>query len=433
MSGEDRLWRRHSYSYYIDGMSRRIAWALLVISFASGCAWIEDQEFTDVDGPVAEVRRMLDERAEALAAGDVEEYLTPVSGAVKLPLAGINVSLREADLAPSGDVIKRARVDFAYWFEELPEDNLFHLHLLYDFERRDGAWHVTASRPEPVDTGHEERQEPPPLPIWATGPFEVNRSRHFLVLSRPDVRDLKRIAALAEKGRAELIGKLLIEADPKHLIVVAGGGDEFLSFVGGNVPERSVAVAQFASSQVAAHNLRPENRQLVVNLAALFGGEGGPADEEHAYLADALPTEVFRHELGHLALSRVTTQYTPGWVFEGGAMELAEERRTDDWRAGLASGAFDEMSFVGLSRESNLENAAEYAYANAAVSYLVDEHGRKKFFEFYRSFREFEVEEQKSLKVIRGERTRRLLKLVYSLDEDELDARTIAWMRREAG
>lgn len=134
----------------------------------------------------------------------------------------------------------------------------------------------------------------------------------------------------------------------------------------------------------------PENKaDLGADHGSRFGGGGrddgrdegiAMPDELARQLEDELvPAQVFEHELAHLALSRVSRESTTGWVLEGGAMLLADERRIGSWRLGQLFGIYDRVSFADLSEMGKLNGAISYAYANAAVSYLVETFGEKKF------------------------------------------------------
>ena len=116
-------------------------------------------------------------------------------------------------------------------------------------------------------------------------------------------------------------------------------------------------------------------------------------------------------------------------------MLLAGERRIEGWRAGLRDGTFKGLSFVDLSHQDRLRSAGEYAYANAAVSYLVDTFGAAKFWELYRDFKEYDPggePEVHPLEQLLADATHRLLRRIYNIDERELDARTREYIQRSA-
>lgn len=150
--------------------------------------------------------------------------------------------------------------------------------------------------------------------------------------------------------------------------------------------------------------------------------------------AELVPAQVFQHELGHLALSRVTRESTPGWVSEGGAMLLSGERRLGSWEAGELEKIYEEVSFTELSADRNLDSAVTYAYANAAVSYLVETFGKKKFWDFYRDFKEYEPSgasmEAHPLEELRSDATHRLLRRIYDMNEEQLDQKTREYIKK---
>ena len=161
----------------------------------------------------------------------------------------------------------------------------------------------------------------------------------------------------------------------------------------------------------------PTSRHLVVDLDYLFGARASEKAASHIG-QQAFPVEVFQHELAHLALLRLQFPTIPGWVAEGAAMFLSGERRLAEWQAGLTSGEFERISFSRLGGEFNLDTEIEYAYANAAVTNLVEAFGVDKFWAFYRGFKR------------RGDTADVVLRLTYGFDEAELDRRTREWIRR---
>jgi hypothetical protein len=392
-----------------------------------------------------QIRALFERRADALAAGSVEEYLGSLSpaarsfeapiarGAAKLPLAGVRMVVREADVAPDGQSVDGARIDFTYWFEGLAEDNLFHIFLINDLERRGSRWQVTSSA---IDEARYDMHAGSPLPLWATGPFRTTRSEHFLALYRPGPGGIGSVVQLAERAYADLFPKLTFDPEPGYLLVAARNEDEYAELVGPRTAESSIAIATAESVRAAGRGMsglggeRPETRHMVVDLEAATGG-GSVSD--HAHVEGVGVAQVIQHELGHLALLRVTSTFTPGWVKEGAAMYLAGERRIDEWSAGLATGAFEDLSFRTLSRAENVRGEFGYSYVNAATSYLIERFGAKTFFEFYRGFKDFEVIEVKPDKATRSERTQRLLNLVYGITERDLDRATRAYIKDAAG
>lgn len=396
---------------------------------------------------------MLQQRARALAAGDVEGYLAPLTpdaraveepiarGAVSVPLAEVQLTMDEGDIDRGGSEVNGARIDFVYRYEDLPEDNVFRFRLDSDMERRDGSWVVTKSA---IRRRIGTRKIP--VPMWATGPVGVASSAHFLAQFRPELGSVDHILQLAEQARERLLPSLTLEPEPRHLIRLARDDADFEQLLDEGPEPGVVAVAEYLFSRTYGHDVRPENRQITVDVQAVerASGEklyhapahspgrdhdegGGRADRRggggHRPEPEITAMQVFEHELAHIVLSRFTRASTTAWVVEGAAMHLAKERRAVSWRAGMQLGLFDRLSFVTLSEQENLRDAMEYAYANAATSYLLETFGPERFWAFYRDFKEFRGGEDEThpLEEALADATHRLLRRIYDLDEERLD------------
>jgi hypothetical protein len=409
---------------------RAWTWAALVAGAvaAAGCGGGGGGS-EPVANPRDPVRVMLRERAEALNAGDLERWLAPVApearqfeelvgrGALSMPLARVDLTLGTADVEPGGARFERAEVALVYRYEGLPDDNVFRLYLRSDIALRDGKWVITATEPNP-----DAPSEPP---IWATGTTETARSPHFLALFRPGLPGVQDLLDKAERSRERLLPRLTLEPDDQHLVVFARDQAEYESL--GGVEGSLAFVSSVYRTPSGAYLERPENREMYVNVVAVSDPVRA---EEVRDRPDALHGVVFEHELGHLALSRFDRMPTPVWLSEAGAMQLAEERRVDDWKRIVEGDLFDELelSFGPMSRAESI-GGAQYAYANAGVSYLVEAFGIEKFWDFYQNFKALGAT-MTDVPAMRGEGAQRLVRRYYGFDLDELDTRTRDYMRK---
>ncbi|MDP9401781.1 MAG: hypothetical protein M3P85_00275 [Actinomycetota bacterium] len=78
-------------------------------------------------------------------------------------------------------------------------------------------------------------------------------------------------------------------------------------------------------------------------------------------------------------------------------------------------------------------DAITYAYANAAVSYLVETFGEKTFWNFYRDFKKYEPagsQEAHPLEETRADATHRLLCRIYDMNEEQLDEKTREYIKK---
>ena len=396
--------------------------ALVVSLAAAACNPVQVDKVGDT--PETEIRALLRRRAAMLAGGDVEGYLAAVDpsaraaeavladGAASVPVSWANASFHPRPGARSTPTSFRdAEVELVFRYEGLPDDNLFRFSLEYDLDRRSGSWAVTRSE---VAEGSD------PLPIWASGPVAHLRTEHFLALHRPGLPRAEEAVAAAEEGRRGLAGRLGgLDADAVHLVLLAGSDEEYAAFKG-SPDEGEVAVARTVFRRLS----RPEARHMLVKAHQIVLGDATAASEDGA---QAPATEVFQHELAHLALTGLDSPVTPSWVIEGAAMYLAEERRVGSWAFGQAEGVFAAMS-VGRMAGGGLLDGLQYAYANAAVLHLVDEFGAERFFEFYARFRPLSPSGaflQDPTGVTLGD--------VYDLTTEQLDERTRAYIARAAG
>lgn len=447
-----------------------VAVALVAAACTEGASVPEDGEAASGKvTPREQLQELLDTRAEALMGEDVAGYLELLDPparqaeqliaeqATEMPLSEVSLQLRDVTFQQrevDGEqtlVADNAKVDFRFYYEGIPDDNPFFFRLRPDFVQHPDGWRIADSELVLPD----EQTHVPMPPMWALGPTEVARSEHFLGLHRPGLGNVQAILELAERARGQLLERLTLEPAPTHVMQLAANEAQYEEIINPEGPARSVAVASeiYASPQYAPSRI-PQNRHMSVNLEATFaeglpqeavgdpsaghgGMGGGPGEgEDHQYEPETSPREVFQHELGHLALGRFTRATTPVWVSEGAAMQLAGEQRTTSWRVGLAEGAFGAMTFLELSGRDPSEglSSMEYAYVNAAVSWLVEEYGADRFWEFYQGFKEYDQRAMPGgteLEQEHADATHRLLFRVYDMGEEALDQRAREWMRQE--
>lgn len=392
--------------------------AVTVTLLAAGCS----QSAQPLDDPRLEVRELLSERARALNAGDTEAYLEPVVGDAReteeriaegvqtVGLKQFKAVLVDADLNRETGEVTDAEIDLVYRYEGVPDDNQFRDRLIADFAPREDGWVITRS----------EFEHPPPM--WGNGPVEVVRSEHLLALHRPSLEDPEKMVGLAERAYERLIPALTLDEEPLYVAALAPDGEEFAELTETDKRRPAPALATWRWSEAGlVQQVRAQRRKIVINIGAVFGNRSGDFDAHHGELDDA--REVFQHELGHVVLLPFTYPHTPSWVREAAAMYLAEERREQLWAVGLERGMFERMSFADLHEKGNNLEPMHYAYANAAALHLVEQEDADTFWQFYRSFRDVESTAEAG----------RLLELLYGFDAEELDERTLEWIREAVG
>lgn len=400
------------------------ALAVVAAALAAGCA----ESAEPIEDPRLEVRELLTERARALADGDADAYLEPVvdeareteeaivEGVQTLPIEQFKAVLVDADVDRETGEVTDAEIDLVYHYEGVPDNNQFRARLEADFAPRDDGWVVT------------EAEFDDPAPIWGSGPVAFTRSEHFLTLYRPELaerHDPDELVGLAEVAYGRLMPGFTLDEQPLYVAVLAQDADELAEFADPEEEPPPPALATWRYSEAGlVQQVRAQSRQMMVNVGAVAGDRPLGDEEAAEHYADLNQArEVFQHELGHLVLLPFTYPHTPNWVKEAAAMHLAEERRLGAWMAGLQRGTFEEeMSFTDLHEENEL-NGMHYAYANAAALYLVEQEGEATFWEFYRNFRDVDSTAEAG----------RLLGHLYGFDAEELDERTLEWMRDAVG
>jgi len=410
-------------------MVMRIVAAATAVLVAAGC---QSERDTGRGGESSQtmVQKLLSERSSDLEKGAVARYLKPVGrdaldvektiarGAIKAKLGTIEVVIQQGFVHPRKPELDRVRVDFTYLHKPLPDDNVFRFRIIYKVRRQGAEWRISDAEIDARDF--------PIVPPWATGPIETARSPHFLALFRPGLRDIEKILKMAERARKELLPKVTLPLDDVHLMVLARDGQEFGEFTG-SPGAGAVAIAYRQYNPRGGLTDHPENREMIVNMGEVFSL--GLVPHEHQ---EVMPRQVFQHELGHLALSRYDRFTTPSWVKEGGAMFLSGERRLVAWKAGTEEGVFNRMEFAEFSGDGSLDGAL-YPYVNAAVSYLTETYGTRRFWKFYRGFTNFRpggAMRGAAIRQVRADRTRRLLGIHYDISPEELDRRTRAYIKR---
>lgn len=379
---------------------------------------------------------MLERRATALLADDVDQYLAPLAdsakqseralaeGAKAVPLSYAELTLSPEAQLDGRDALNGAEVSLAYRYEGLPNDNTFRLRMNYDLVRQEAGWHVSSSK----------YADGTRLPIWSNGSVATARAQHFLALHRIGLTNAQESLQLAEDARALLAPKLRLPLEEAHLMLLARDRTEYLEFSARESPETAIAHFESAYS-ITPGEITVESRQIIVNLAQLSSRKES--------------IETFVHELGHLALSPQTRPFTPAWITESSAMFLADTRPTAAWRQGQRSGRFDRLSFLDLSRASSLGShdptgvagSFEYAYAAAAGYYLIETFGVESFWKLYAAFADVSPDSvytrisngdrDAAIATLSAETTHAALARIYGLDESDLDRRVRAWIAAE--
>ena len=262
-------------------------------------------------------------------------------------------------------------------------------------------------------------------PVWATGPVEPYSSEHFLTLSRPGLSGARDLAGVAETAYGYLQERIPAKLDERVLMVLAADAAEFEQFSGDAGSSHIGRAAQVKGSvEIQPAAVRIGGRHMIVNLQQLALDRNGP--------------ETLRHELAHLALAPETRPTTPGWLAEGAALYLAGSRPPQAVAPGIRLADLSRTSQLGAHEAS--DSTAEYAYAAAAVWYLVETHGEPRFWDLYSSFAGRPSNElydafrrgEEALAPLRVELTQEAIGAIYGLTLDDLDLVTREWVAKKS-
>lgn len=383
---------------------------------------VKDAEGTGgaAPSPHSPVESLLRQQSDKFNAGDIEGYLAPFAPAARafeepiirrvaaLPLARIDLSIAGGTISDDGNHFTGAVVILRYLYKELPADNPFRFAFAYDLDRQPQGWVIAKAK---IAVGP---QIPPPPPIALDKPVEFTRTPHLLVMSEPGVPGVEGFAADAETAYTELLPKLPLETDKRALLVLARDTKEYESYGGSGAAQTSV---WYVSGP--AYPTRPEGRFVFADLEAVTDA-GKPST-----LPDGLvvpPATVFRHELAHLALSRFDRPCTPAWVAEAGAMLLASEDRSPQWKGMVAR---DELDKVILDAP-----AVNYPFADAAVLVLVAKADTATFYRYFQNFKNLPECRQEVPPNVRSALDERLLRRYYRFGVADLEAATRDYIRK---
>lgn len=279
-------------------------------------------------------------------------------------------------------------------------------------------------------------------PFWALGSTEAERVGPFWIFFRPAARS--RLAALKTDlsvALQQVEQRLPGRARATHVMFVTETPQEFADLTGRD-PNRFSGLA-LSRYRIDASGITTTEATFYINGAAF----------QSASEADRRQTLV--HELTHLLLAPTTMPFTPVWLVEGMAMEVANDLPVMTMRAQITAGALDTFSLdafttqtaFGLHDPGGTQTAVDYSYAAYLARYLVERYGFETFLAFYDSFAEVPIEtirydisisgsEQESsrtLGMLAGKLTPERLQSVYSIDLATLERDFVAWAREQGG
>jgi hypothetical protein len=320
-------------------------------------------------GDLAQLERLMDRRAEALADGRPRAYAATAAG----PQRGRDreaarnargLGLRDVELAiDSADVRGRAatlRVHALYGVRGIRGR--------FSTPRRIAARRTAAGWRVRRDTTRRERHP------WEVGRLRARRSKHFVVLAPPAL-ELGALLAALEAGYGRM-GTVLRRPRlrRRYLVVVAGSAQAARSLterISGVESLAAISDAEVRESGAARQVSAVVSQRLVVVWPpfSTLDAEG--------------QQRVVTHELTHAALAGATSGRTPAWLIEGVALYVSDDRRVSRApRPSLRSLSRPNA----IARLSGDRQAAAYEYASQTAFSIAERYGLRRLLRLYDAF-----------------------------------------------
>jgi len=218
-------------------------------------------------------------------------------------------------------------------------------------------------------------------PFWAFGPTAAERVGAFSIFFRPAARpQLPAIRDETEEALERIDQALPGRARATNVMFVTETAAEFRALTGRDA-------ARFLGLALSRYRITPTG---ITTTEAAFYLNGA------AFRASTTQNrqQTMIHELTHLVLAPKTMPFTPVWVVEGIAMQVAADLPAATMRAAYGTGAveawrlddFTRLSAFGLRDPSGRQTALEYAFAAYLTRYLVETYGFESLLAFYDSF-----------------------------------------------
>ncbi len=209
--------------------------------------------------------------------------------------------------------------------------------------------------------------KPDAFVLWEQEPIEVTRTNHFLVFTHPSHSAIRtEVVGVIESAWLALYQRYLPMADRYAAFVP--GDPAYFGRMSGNSLVAGVATWRYLKEQ--GQPPRVINPALYLN-PILFRRGVNPD----------IRLQALMHEMVHLALSDDTHEKTPNWLIEGSAVHFSGGY-TQGGEAAKLGRVLDRMS---VQRAKVLSTVEEYAYAGAAVEYLIDGRDVHHFLAFFRA------------------------------------------------
>ena len=175
------------------------------------------------------------------------------------------------------------------------------------------------------------------------------------------------------------------ESETAHMIksIAESWGDDVLSFFEFQ-PDQTINIVLYAQEDELKGALRIPQSQSA--MGAYAGGFVNLISPEEHYSEDEayeILTNVFIHEVAHLALDRIAKGNYPLWFTEGSALYLEYSLLGYEWGKGIIDEppySIDDMTY----RFSSLDEQAAYRKSFLMVKDMIDTRGQAAYLEFLR-------------------------------------------------
>ena len=324
-----------------------------------------------------QLSKLLEQRSAALQRGDARAYAATSTGRQRvrdrrdarrargLGLRKVALSVIDIDIDPRRATLT---VQSRYGIRGVAGDFASERRLIAT--KRASGWRVSAE---------QSRRERHP---WELGRVTRRRLDHFVILA-PAKLDLQGLPAALEAGYDEM-GDVLTEGRlrRRYLVVVAGTAGQARRLTRGIRGVESLAA--ITDSQVRERGPARKAVAVVSQRLLVVWPVFRTASAE-------TQRQVVTHELTHAALAGSTSGRTPGWLVEGIALYISNDRRIAEAAQELAKpGRAPSLARLAradsIARLSGAGQSESYAYSSAAAYYVAERFGEKRLLELYDAF-----------------------------------------------
>lgn len=358
--------------------------------------------------------------AQANAAFESPADCPLLRGIQKAPLSALDIRPDAAQqMGMRGDEIT-LRMTMRYRFRGQPEADQFSLSGVCKMKRSGDAWRVIG-----LTLGL--------APPWAQGYTAFGESDHFLIFYRPEGAQAEQAMAVLEQleDSWQTISHAGLKLAPRYAAFLCLQPEDH-KLLTGDLSINTALASVGGTAMDEEDVFKTYNTAIYVN-PSLFSGSS--ALQRRRMMQAALD-----HEMVHAALAPVTRAWMPGWLIEGTAVHLSNERRNDPrvladaFAGGLTLRMLSETGALRDPTGDVMKVDQQYALSAAAVAVITRRWSVKKLLELYHAFSfeypdawrgpygvDYSDETSAKKRQARVDLTRRLLKRILGTTLEEID------------